>query len=169
MIRVWLSFVPPTVTSQQKGLRVFGRKRHHFFTKDEVHDAETLIREALDPHRLGQPLHGAIGLHTSWVWPWRKNEPKRVTNKELLALRDTPPDHDNCVKLFQDVMTGMKFFDDDGRIAVADTNTYWGYEPGIGLMVGRLRDLNAAYTFKKLIGDNPFWFLKHWAVAEELK
>ena len=112
MIWVKLDIVPPTVTAQQKG--VFVRNgRAHFFTKQKVRDAEDFLAAMLAPHAPDVPLHGPVYFQARWCFPYRKSEPKRVTNAGREIAHTVRPDLDNLEKALLDVLTRLRYWEDD--------------------------------------------------------
>lgn len=105
-------FIPldklPTVTAQQKGVRVVNG-RPHFYKKKEVEEVEEFYKFILKTKRPKEPMTGAIGLTIGYLFPakrpHRPNEPKT-----------TRPDTDNLIKLVKDVMTEVGFWVDDSQV-----------------------------------------------------
>lgn len=164
----WMSMVPPEVTSQQKGLNTRGRTPR-FYKKDAVKEAERQLLKHLWEHRPAELMTGPLALCTAWVWPWRLGETNTVTNHFPLKLRDTRPDHDNCIKLFQDCMArkGREYFKEDGKIATSITQTFWGEQPGIAVRIAETKDLIEMVQFLVEFARRPLWFVEHWDREEE--
>ena len=132
MIRVKLDIVPPTATAQQKG--VFVRNGHaHFFTKQKVRDAEDFLAAMLAPHAPAEPLSGAIYFQARWCFPYRKSEPKRVTNSGREIPHTSRPDLDNLEKNLLDVLTRLRFWGDDARVFTKSTAKVWGPNPYLAI------------------------------------
>ena len=64
----------------------------------------------------------------SFVYPWRKSEPKRNRVHELI------------VKLLEDKMTFLRFWGDYGQIAELKVRKFWGETTGIGISVCQIRN-----------------------------
>ena len=133
-IHIRLNIVPPTATAQQKG--VFVRNgRAHFFTKAKVHQAENFLAALLQPHQPAEPLTGAVEFRATWVFPYRKSEPKRVTAAGAYIPHTTRPDLDNLEKGLLDTMTRLRFWLDDSQVAQKKTNKAWGESPFLEIHV----------------------------------
>lgn len=130
-------FIPcniPTVTAQQKGCSIRGGKPK-FFKKKKVKDSENTFHALLFPHRPWKPFEGPVCLCLSLVFPWRKSEKKSVVNKYLLYPITTRPDLSNLVKTIEDVMTTLRFWNDDGQVSTLNISKSYGDEPGIKLNI----------------------------------
>lgn len=128
MIRVKLDIVPPTATAQQKG--VFVRNgRAHFFTKRKVRDAEDFLAALLAPHAPAEPLRGAVYFQARWCFPFRKSEPKRVTEAGREIPHTVRPDLDNLEKALLDVLTRLRYWADDSLVFSKSTAKVWGPSP----------------------------------------
>ena len=134
MIRVRLDIVPPTATAQQKG--VFVRNgRAHFFTKQKVRDAEDFLAAMLAPHAPAEPLRGPVYFQARWCFPYRKSEPKRVTNTGREIPHTSRPDLDNLEKNLLDVLTRLRFMTDDSLIFTKSTAKVWGPNPYLAIAI----------------------------------
>lgn len=132
MIRVKLDIVPPTATAQQKG--VFVRNgRAHFFTKQKVRDAEDFLAAMLAPHAPAVPLHGPVYFQARWCFPYRKSEPKRVTAAGREIAHTVRPDLDNLEKALLDVLTRLRFWEDDSQVFTKSTAKFWGPSPYLAI------------------------------------
>lgn len=130
-------FIPcniPTVTAQQKGaFAVNGKVR--FFKKKKVAQSEQSFHALLYPHRPSAPFDGPVCLCIGFVFPWRKSESKRIVKNYSLYPVQTRPDLSNLVKTIEDVMTTLRFWNDDGQISSLSITKQYGDEPGIRLNV----------------------------------
>ena len=132
MIRVKLDIVPPTATAQQKG--VFVRNgRAHFFTKQKVRDAEDFLAAMLAPHAPAEPLRGPVYFSARWCFPYRKSEPTRVTAAGREIAHTVRPDLDNLEKNLLDVLTRLRFYEDDSQIFTKSTAKVWGPKPYLAI------------------------------------
>lgn len=102
-------FNPPSVTAQQKGVRVVHGKPM-FYTKPEVLEARAELAYHLKQYVPEKPLEGALSLRVSWIFLTKDK-------KKNDSFKSTRPDLDNLNKLLQDVMTDLGFFKDDAQIA----------------------------------------------------
>ncbi len=130
--------VPPKSTSQQKGIMIInGQPRH--FKKKAVKDAENTMIALLAPHAPLQPFEGAIELYVKWTYPWRSNEAK--CRKALGWIwKYTRPDCSNSIKLFEDCMTKLLFWNDDSQVARLIVEKQWGDNPGFEVKIKELRN-----------------------------
>ena len=132
MIRVKLDIVPPTATAQQKGVFVHNG-RAHFFTKQKVRDAEDFLAAMLAPHAPADPLRGPVYFQARRCFPYRKSEPKRVTNSGREIAHTVRPDLDNLEKALLDVLTRLRFYEDDSQIFTKSTAKVWGPSPYLAI------------------------------------
>ena len=138
-IHVRLNIVPPTVTAQQKG--VFVRNgRAHFFTKSKVRDAENLLASLLYMHKPKEPFRSAVELRATWAFPYRKSEPKRRTASGEYLPHTTRPDLDNLEKGLLDVLTRLRFWEDDSLVAQKRTTKAWGPHPFLEIYIREIAE-----------------------------
>jgi Holliday junction resolvase RusA-like endonuclease len=131
-LKFFIAMVPPTVTSQQKGI-AGGR----VYTKPEVRDAKEALKSRLAMFRPETPLQGPLSLLTKWVFPWRKSDSQKA-RADGLALHSERPDCDNIVKLLADCMTDLGFWKDDGQVSVLRVEKFRGDVTGIFVQVDEL-------------------------------
>jgi Holliday junction resolvase RusA-like endonuclease len=132
-------FIPcniPTVTSQMKGATVVGGKVR-FFKKKKVKDSENTFHALFFPHRPQSPFEGPVCLIIHLVFPWRKSEKKKVINGYSLYPVTTRPDLSNLIKTIEDVMTTLRFWNDDGQVSTLNISKSYGDHPGIRLNVSQ--------------------------------
>ena len=134
MIRVKLDIVPPTATAQQKGVFVHNG-RAHFFTKQKVRDAEDFLAALLAPHAPAEPLRGGIYLQARWCFPYRQSERKSVTKTGREIPHTSRPDLDNLEKSLLDVLTRLRFIEDDSKIYLKSTAKVWGPAPYLAIAI----------------------------------
>lgn len=134
-----LNIVPPTATAQQKG--VFVRNgRAQFFKKKKVRVAENFLAAMISPYAPVEPFHGAVELRAAWVFPYRKTEPKRRTAAGQHLPHTTRPDLDNLEKSLLDILTGLRFWEDDSQVAQKKTVKAWGPSPYLEIHIRPLED-----------------------------
>ena len=111
----------PKGTSQQKGIRITNG-RAHFYSKENVAEAEAAFRAQLLPHRPKKPSDKPIKLV---VWFAFDTKNKKLWGRDVgdeaepwrgHTYKPTRPDTDNYIKLFKDVMTDVGFWLDDAQI-----------------------------------------------------
>lgn len=133
MIRFRLKITPPKTTSQTKRLVMIGGKPR-FFAKKEHQAAENDLMSLCAAHAPSEPLSGPVRLRVDFVFPWRKSEAKK-----RIALGQIPndarPDCDNLVKLIGDVLTKLRFYNDDGQVAQLHVTKCWGNNVGIAVQI----------------------------------
>ena len=116
-ITIMLPIVPPTKTHQNKKIVNIGKHAKLADTKElklVISDYLTLLKLA-------------------FVWPYRKSEPKK--NRIGLIPKTTKPDWDNLAKTLQDVLTRLRFWEDDAQVYSASVEKWWGEEPQITITV----------------------------------
>lgn len=138
MIEFFVPCIPPKTTAQQKGAAAMFDKTGRYvglrhYIKKDVRQAGNMLWSLLQPHAPKEPLHGAVCLDVTFVWPWRKSEPQK--NRVGLKPMIVRPDCSNLVKQIEDVLTGLAFWDDDAQIADLRVRKYWGDTPGIKVIV----------------------------------
>jgi len=78
----------------------------------------------LAKHVPEQKYTGAVQLVTKWLFP--------ITGKHSCGeYKTSKPDVTNLQKMFEDVMTGLGYWQDDCLIASAITEKFWSDKPGI--------------------------------------
>ena len=133
MIEFFLPMIPPTATSQTKRLVMVGGKPR-FFPKKEHAAAEKSLLALCKPHAPADALQGPIHLEVDFIFPWRTNEAKRRREWGRIP-NDKRPDADNLVKLVGDVLTKLRYYEDDGQVADLRVRKFWGESPGIGIQI----------------------------------
>ena len=133
MISFHLPIVPPKATSQTKRLVMVGGKPRFFPTKDHQ-QAEGDLLALCAEHAPPAPLEGPVSLSVSFTFPWRKSETKKRRARTLLP-NDKRPDLDNLVKLIGDVLTKLRFYNDDGQVSTLLVSKWWGDNVGISVSI----------------------------------
>lgn len=126
VIEFFLPMNPPTVTHQEKQVRVVNGKPV-FYEPAELKAARAKLRDHLAKHQPERPLTGAVRLVVKWCFP-------RGRYKDG-AYRITKPDTDNLQKLLKDVMTTVGFWLDDAQVASEIAEKFWAEVPGIYIWV----------------------------------
>ena len=146
-IQFWIPCDPPK-TTYQSGSTIFRRRDGTPMigkNRRGEHLKYTLIT-FLEPYQPAEPLTGPVQLRIKYVFPWRKSEPKRNRERGWMWC-DKRPDADNIAKQLCDVLTLLRFFEDDGQVALLQVEKQWGDDPGIGVC---LETLNAAIFLEDL-------------------
>lgn len=138
MFEFFIAMVPPTITHQERKVKVVDGTPH-FYEPTRLKDARRDFTECLylrktnvvKRHPNTLPLQGPIRLTTKWIWPGDSNHPDG-------AWKTTRPDTDNLIKLFKDCMTRCGFWKDDAQVCSEITEKFYGATPGIYVKVERL-------------------------------
>ena len=126
----FMAMVPPTVTHQEKQVRVVNGKPK-FYEPQELKEARDKLEAHLAQHKPECKITGAIELVTTWCFPIKGNhkDGEPMTNK---------PDTDNLVKLLKDCMTKVGFWKDDAQVTRDIIEKFWADIPGIYIRVTEL-------------------------------
>lgn len=123
---------PPTVTSQQKrAVRIGDGVR--FFKSKKQKAADNLYHALLFPYRPEKPFTGPLTLILAFTLPWRKSERKAVLRSFAAYPCATRPDCDNRSKQICDVMTALRFWEDDGQISSLCIHKAYGDLSGVSI------------------------------------
>lgn len=127
----FMAMVPPTVTHQEKQVRVVNGKPV-FYEPAELKNARAKLTSFLARYRprLSAPYTGPVELVTKWCFP-------RGRHKDG-EYRITKPDTDNLQKLLKDCMTDVNFWKDDAQVAREITEKFWAEIPGIYIRIEEL-------------------------------
>lgn len=119
----FMPMIPPTVTHQEKQVRVV-KGKPAFYEPAELKAARAKLMAHLGQYKPERPLKGAVYLEVSWLFPCgNAHEPGEY--------RITKPDTDNLQKLLKDCMTAVGFWQDDAQVAVELIQKRWNDVPGI--------------------------------------
>lgn len=129
-IRFFMAMIPPTVTHQEKQVRVLNGKPV-FYEPAELKAARQKLLDTVGQHSPERPLTGAVQLLTKWIW-------QAETTHEDGEYKTTKPDTDNMIKLLKDCMTKAGFWKDDAQVASEITEKFFGLHPGIYVVVRTL-------------------------------
>lgn len=119
----------PTATHQEKQVRVVNGKPV-FYEPAEVKAARQKLTAYLGQHVPEQPFCCGVRLMVKWCFP--KGRHKNGTYKT------TKPDTDNLQKMLKDVMTKLKFWEDDAQVASEIVEKFWSDIPGIYIRIEEL-------------------------------
>lgn len=125
----FMAMVPPTVTHQEKQVRVAGGKPV-FYEPPELKAARQKLVAYLGQHVPDEPYHCGVRLITKWCFPRGKHLDG--------TYRLSKPDTDNLQKLLKDCMTKVGFWDDDALVASEIVEKFWAEVPGIYVRIDRL-------------------------------
>lgn len=119
----------PTATHQEKQVRVVNGKPV-FYEPAEVKAARQKLTAYLGQHVPEQPFCCGVRLMVKWLFP--KGRHKNGTYKT------TKPDTDNLQKMLKDIMTKLRFWEDDAQVASEIVEKFWSDIPGIYIRIEEL-------------------------------
>ena len=125
----FIPMVPPTITHQEKKVRVVNGKPI-FYEPEKLKTARQKLMAYLGYHVPEEPFHTGVQLVTKWCFP-------RGRHKDG-DYRLTKPDTDYLQKLLKDCMTVIGFWDDDALVASEVVEKFWAEIPGIYIKVTEL-------------------------------
>ena len=131
-ITIMLPIVPPTKTHQNKKIVNIGKHAKLADTKElklVISDYLTLLK----PYQPARPLTGPVSPKQALGRPHPQSAPKK--NRIGLIPKTTKPDWDNLAKTLQDVLTRLRFWEDDAQVYSASVDKWWGEEPQITITV----------------------------------
>lgn len=131
-IKMYLAIDPPTITAQQKGVKIING-HPWFYEKPEVKRVRQTLEWAMKKYVPDEPLQGPVHLTVHWG----------IVTKDKMKLRkrykDTRPDLDNMLKLLQDCLTEMKFFKDDAQVVELNATKVWSEQGFIEINIRELK------------------------------
>lgn len=125
----FMAMIPPTVTHQEKQVRVVNGKPV-FYEPPELKRARQKLIGHLAKYKPPKELSGALELVTKWCFPRGKHHDGEY--------RTSRPDTDNLQKMLKDCMTVTNFWQDDAQVAREITEKFWAEIPGIYIRVTQL-------------------------------
>ena len=128
-MQFFMALDPPTVTHQQKKVRVV-KGKPIFYEPSDLRDARSKLTAHLLRFRPEQPLTGAVRLTVRWCFP-RGRHPDG-------SYRITRPDTDNLQKLLKDCMTAAGFWQDDAQVCSELCEKFWAEIPGIFVRIEQI-------------------------------
>ena len=124
-----------------------GKPRH--FKKKNVKEAENTLTALLAEHRPKEAFEGPVALHVLWTYPWRKSEPQKTRINHFRAC-DTRPDCSNIIKMLEDCMTALNYWNDDSQVVALHILKGWGERPGIGIHIHSMHPTMPPESFDHL-------------------
>lgn len=125
----FMAMVPPTVTHQEKQVRVVNGKPK-FYEPQELKAARAKLEALLAKHKPDQKYTGPVELVSTWCFPRGRHQDGEY--------RITKPDTDNLQKLLKDCMTAVGFWKDDALVCREIVEKFWADIPGIYIRVTAL-------------------------------
>lgn len=137
MIDIAIRCVPPSTTAQQKGARVAMNKSGKlipvFYQKAAMKREEVTWAALLAPHVPSAPIAGAVALDIRMVYPHKAST--RNKDKALLIPKVSKPDAGNAGKHLEDVLTRMRFIEDDRQVSRLTVEKWHGPEKHVGIKI----------------------------------
>ena len=130
MIQFFLPMKPPTITHQEKKIRITKGGKPILYEPRELVTIRQKFIGLLADHAPDEPMAGPIRLITKWCYPRGKHKDGE--------WKITKPDTDNTIKLFKDCMTKTGFWHDDAQVCSEITEKFWAEIPGIFVLVAQL-------------------------------
>ena len=126
----FLPIQPPTVTHQQKQVSAKNGKPV-FFEPSELTAARAKLQAHLAKHVPEKKYAGAIRVVAKWLFP--------ITGKHKDGeYKTTKPDCSNLIKLLEDVMTDLGYWEDDRLVASLIIEKFYANTPGIYICIESL-------------------------------
>lgn len=127
MTEFFMEMNPPTATHQQQGHTVDRYGNHRFYKRGNG-EAEAKLTANLIKHIPEKPCGYPVKITVKWYFPLkakhRDSEP--YVNK---------PDVDNLCKSLFDIMTKLRFWNDDNQIFSCVIEKFWAERPGIYIKI----------------------------------
>lgn len=126
-INFFMAMIPPTMTHQEKQVRIV-KGKPVFYEPAELQAVREKLRAHLGKHIPDEKFIGAVRLTTWWCFPIKGKHKDG-------EYKTSKPDTDNLVKMLKDVMTELHFWTDDAQVACEVICKYWSDVPGIYIKV----------------------------------
>jgi Holliday junction resolvase RusA-like endonuclease len=126
----FVPMIPPTVTHQEKKVRVLNGKPV-FYEPQELKEARSKLEAHLAQHVPEKIYTDAVQIVVKWCFP--------LTGKHRDGeYKTTKPDTDNLQKMLKDVMTALHYWTDDALVASEIVEKFWAERPGIYICIKSL-------------------------------
>jgi Holliday junction resolvase RusA-like endonuclease len=123
----FMPMIPPTVTHQEKDVRVI-KGKPIFYDPAELKAAKSKLQAYLAQHIPATKYTGAAQLVTKWCFP--------IVGKHADGeYKTSKPDTDNLQKMLKDVMTHLGYWTDDALVASEVIEKFWARVPGIYIKI----------------------------------
>lgn len=130
-VEFFMPMKPPTVTHQEKAVRVV-KGKPVYYEPPRLADARAKLMAHLSAHRPERQLGGPVRLVVRWLFPLAAGHSDG-------QYKDTKPDTDNLIKLLKDCMSALGFWRDDAQVASELNEKFWAARPGIYIRAEELR------------------------------
>ena len=151
-IQFFLQMVPPTITAQEKDIRVVQKNITRsdgkvvrkpvpvVYEDQKLKDARQklmghLARWKYDSQFQGMPPGKGVRLETVWCFKLPTSGTSAGVSVEDGDYRLTKPDTDNLQKMLKDCMTATGFWKDDALVCSEQVEKRWASTPGIFITV----------------------------------
>lgn len=130
----FMPMVPPTVTHQEKQIRIVNGKPI-VYEPDELKAARSKLIGHLGHRMPDLRYRGALRVVAKWCYPIPESCKDKYHDGQY---KTTKPDVDNIQKLLLDCMTTVKFWKDDAIISSMLVEKFWARIPGIYIAIQEL-------------------------------
>lgn len=120
MIKFIIPGDPPRVTAQQKRM-VVKNGQPRFYPSDAMKAAQNFYLNGAWPFKPPRPITGAVSLFITFAF---STKDKKLWHKP----KTTRPDCSNMVKILEDILTGVGFWNDDAQISHLVITKEWAEE-----------------------------------------
>ncbi len=138
MMQIAILGEPPTVTAQEKRIRVVQRYVHGkkvnvpiMYDSERIKKAKQFIMDGLEDYIPLEPINE--GIHLDVIWAFEKGKSHRNAEYRL-----TKPDTDNLEKMLKDCITASGIWTDDKLVAYETVRKIWSDTPGIFINIRTL-------------------------------
>jgi Holliday junction resolvase RusA-like endonuclease len=126
----FLPIIPPSVTHQEKDIRVL-KGKPIVYEPAELKAARAKLEAHLAQYTPKEKYTGPVQLVAKWCFPI-------IGNHLPGEWKATKPDTDNLQKMLKDVMTHLGYWKDDALVASEISEKFWAERPGIYIRISPL-------------------------------
>jgi Holliday junction resolvase RusA-like endonuclease len=135
MLRFFIKCNPPRSTAQaSKRVGVKKDGKPFSYTDKKGKELEANFTALLMPHVPKEPMEGPVRLIIEYRLPFLKSE-KKAVKKRGWAYHWKKPDLDNLLKLFQDTMGRLNFWNDDAQVVELEMTKVRHKDSGINVIM----------------------------------
>lgn len=109
-----------------------------FYEPAELKAARVKLRDHLAQYVPKEKYMGPVRLIVKWLFP-------KGSHKDG-EYKASKPDTDNLQKMLKDVMTNLKYWQDDALVASEVVEKFWSDIPGIYIYIESLEGKNPAWA-----------------------
>ena len=132
MIEFFMPMVIPTITYQEKKMGVNKAGKPFTYEQAELKDARQKFEAYLSQHKPATKLQGAVRLTVKWCF--------KITGQHMHGeYKTTKPDCSNLIKLLEDCMTAVGFWQDDAQVASELNEKFWSRTQGIYIKIEEVK------------------------------